>query len=500
MSEQPPVTEADVIVVGGGGSGLAAAAEAARLGRSVILLEKNPQTGGSTSWSVGSVTATNTPHQKRAGIQDTPQAHFEDLALHAGALAPRDNLRLRRILVDNTTDMLEWLMRLGVVFVGPMPEPPHRYPRMHNVVPNSKSFAYHLTRHCRELGVDIRVNASAIGLIEEDSRVVGVEATLRDGTRHAFRARGGVVLAAGDYSGASDLIGELAGVDVASVEAVNASSTGDGHRMARAVGATVLNGDIVHGPIMRFIPPTRSNFVQSLPPAKVLAQLIAWSMNVLPQWILRPFLMSFLTTALGPSPDLFKEGAILVNKRGERFTDELGKPASSVAGQPERIAYIVFDGAIAEEFEAWPYFVSTAPGVAYAYLEDYRRNRADIYHQADTLAGLAASMGVSADKLASTIAQYNDVDHGPRPALARKPYYALGPVKSYVVFTDGGLEVSERLEVLRSDGAIIPGLYAAGSTGQGGLLLEGHGHHLGWAFISGRIAGRNAAFDVPPKK
>ena len=27
---------------------------------------------------------------------------------------------LRRILVDNTTDMLEWLMGLGVVFVGPM--------------------------------------------------------------------------------------------------------------------------------------------------------------------------------------------------------------------------------------------------------------------------------------------------------------------------------------------------------------------------------------------
>ena len=72
-------------------------------------------------------------------------------------------------------------------------------------------------------------------------------------------------------------------------------------------------------------------------------------------------------------------------------------------------------------------------------------------------------------------------------------------MKSYVVFTDGGLRVSERLEVLRADGSVIPGLYAAGSAGQGGLLLEGHGHHLGWAFISGRIAGRNAALDVPPK-
>jgi succinate dehydrogenase/fumarate reductase flavoprotein subunit len=79
------------------------------------------------------------------------------------------------------------------------------------------------------------------------------------------------------------------------------------------------------------------------------------------------------------------------------------------------------------------------------------------------------------------------------------PFYALGPVKSYIVFTDGGLKVTERLEVARADGTVIPGLYAAGSAGQGGLLLEGHGHHLGWAFISGRIAGKNAAFEVSLK-
>jgi succinate dehydrogenase/fumarate reductase flavoprotein subunit len=187
-----------------------------------------------------------------------------------------------------------------------------------------------------------------------------------------------------------------------------------------------------------------------------------------------------------------------VNDRGERFTDELGKPAYDVAKQPDRLAYIVFDDAIAAKFEAWPYFVSTAPGVAYAYLKDYRRNRRDIYHQADTIPGVAASMRVPADRLVTMLNRYNGGERLDRPALSRN--YALGPVKSYVVFTDGGLKVSERLEVLRADGSVIPGLYAAGSTGQGGLLLEGHGHHLGWAFISGRIAGRNAAFEVPLKK
>src|SRR5512143_3042234 len=189
------MSEADVVVVGGGGAGLAAASEAARLGRSVILLEKNPHTGGSTSWSVGSVTATNTPHQQRAGIQDSPDEHFEDLALHAGPLALRDNLALRRMLVDHTTDMLDWLMSLGVVFVGPMPEPPHRYNRMHNVVPNSKSFAYHLTKHCRNLGVDIRLNTTTQKLVIENGRVVGVDAKLADGSTHQFRAKGGVILA-----------------------------------------------------------------------------------------------------------------------------------------------------------------------------------------------------------------------------------------------------------------------------------------------------------------
>ena len=101
-------------------------------------------------------------------------------------------------------------------------------------------------------------------------------------------------------------------------------------------------------------------------------------------------------------------------------------------------------------------------------------------------------MGVAQEALTRSLADYNSVRET-RPAIDQGPYYALGPVKSYVVFTDGGLKVTDRHEVARADGSVIPGLYAAGSTGQGGLLLEGHGHHLGWAFISGRLAGRNAA-------
>ena len=85
----------------------------------------------------------------------------------------------------------------------------------------------------------------------------------------------------------------------------------------------------------------------------------------------------------------------------------------------------------------------------------------------------------------------------PRPATgpysAPGPYVALGPARAVFVHNEGGLAVDHEHRVLGANDKPIAGLYAAGSTGQGGLLLKGHGHHLAWAFTSGRRAGRNAA-------
>ena len=134
---------------------------------------------------------TNSPHQQRRGIQDTPQAHFEDLELLAGQYAPRDNLLLRRILVESTTDMFEWLRGLGLVFAGPMPEPPHRVSRMHLVLPNSRAFPYYVGRHCRKLGVDIRLDTRVERLIVEGGRAAGVQARDADGASVEFRRAAG---------------------------------------------------------------------------------------------------------------------------------------------------------------------------------------------------------------------------------------------------------------------------------------------------------------------
>lgn len=247
--------QADVVVVGGGGAGLAAAAEARELGRSVILVEKEAKLGGSTAWSVGSISASRTPEQQSAGIVDHPDYHFEDLETLAGPLANRDNRDLRRLLVDNITQTLAWLRGMGLVFVGPNVEPPHRVARMHNVVPNSRAFPYLLGRYCRKLGVDIRLGATATRLVVDGARIGGVAVRWKDGSTSAIQARAGVVLAGGDFSASAEMKQQYAGPATAALEAVNPAATGEAIRLGLAAGARLVNGDIVRGPILRFVPP-----------------------------------------------------------------------------------------------------------------------------------------------------------------------------------------------------------------------------------------------------
>ncbi len=470
--------ETDVLVVGGGGSGLAAAVGAAEAGAKVTLLEKNPALGGSTAWSVGSITATGTAHQRAKGIEDDPAAHFEDLGKLAGPLANRDNLALRRLLVENAPETVRWLRAMGVEFIGPLEEPPHRKPRMHVVLPNSRAYIHRLSRRARALGVEIRLGARATRIVVDEGAAVGVEA-VAGGRAILFRARRGVVLAGGDYSGDAALKAAHVSDRLARTPAVNPTATGDCQRLVEAVGGEILNGDLALGPVLRFARPSRRPLTGRLPPWPALTKFMRWAMDRLPPGLIRPFVMSFMVTVLAPERSLFANGALLVSASGDPLADPAG-PGEAVAATADNSGWIVFDDAVARRFAAWPNFVSTAPGVAYAYLPDYRRARPDLCRQAPTPERLAARIGADPDRLGAAL-------------RGAPPFHALGPLHAYVVYTDGGVRVSEALEVLRADGAPIPGLYAAGSTGQGGLLLEGHGHHLGWAFTSGRLAGGRAA-------
>ncbi len=477
-----------------------AALSAARHGRTVCVLEKAPKLGGTTGMSVGTVAATGTRLQAAAGIDDGPDSHFEDMAKFAGPLANRDNPELRRILVQNVPETIEILCDLGIEFIGPLPEAPHSHPRLHAVLPHSRSFVYHLHKACRRLGVEIRTQCGVEELIGDAGKVTGV---IAGGRR--FTARRGVILTSGDFSsGSPEYKARHMTGPMLRLSGINPHATGDGQRLGEEIGAMVVNGDLAWGPELRFHAPPRPSLISRLPVNRWFARGLKFAMKALPEPVLRRILLGFVTTYLAPSPRLFAAGAILVNHEGDRFCDERDRPQDHFGEQTRQEAFIIVDDRIARLFAAWPNYVSTAPGVGFAYLPDYARTRADIYASAPTLAGLAGKIGVPPAALEQAVARANAEreEAGERgadalPALTQGPFHALGPARAWIVFADGGLAIDADFRVCNPARQPIRGLYAAGSAGQGGVLLEGHGHHLAWAFTSGRLAGRNAALAVP---
>jgi len=494
--------EYDVIVVGGGGSGLAAAMSAAECGAEVLLLEKQPHLGGATGIAVGSFTASGTALQQKAGIDDNPDDHEED----AAKFGPQDhqrrnNAQLRRFLLGHAADTLHWLMDMGLVFHGPNPEPPNRVPRMHNVVPNAKAYIAVFQTRLVRAGGTILVDAAAEELISDGGRVEGVVARI-GGQASRIRARRGVVLAAGDYANAPDMIARFRGQEFAAIEGINPYATGDGHRLVEQAGARMVNMDITYGPELRFIAPPGKGFEQLLPSKGLGMRLMGMMMPLVPKAVIHRRIKRLLVTWQHPEDSLLDNGAILVNRDGRRFADEKASPDReiAVAAQPEKIAYIVLDERLIDHYSRWPNFISTAPEIAYAYVADYLRLRPDVAIDARTLENLAAARGLPADGLHETVEQFNRYagDEQSDPfgrtgdsyPLSGDRWVLLGPVKAYFTTTEGGAAINEQMQVLDQQGQPIPGLYAVGQNGLGGQVLWGHGLHIAWAITSGRLVGR----------
>ena len=478
---------ADVVVVGGGGAGLAAAVSAATRGMRTFLLEKNPELGGTTRLAVGSFSAACTRLQRRAGIADSVDDFRADMEAFTGDLAGRDNPKLRSLLAAEAGVTLQWLEDLGVVFAGPFPEPPHRVSRMHNAIPGSHMYVAKLARAAQRAGVIIQTAATVDRLVTDGhGTVVGLDYT-RNSVRHHLSARRGIILATGDFSGNREMRKTF--LTPAAVAAIpcNPCSNGDGHRLARQVGAGWRNMDIVFGPHLRFAPGPKPVFANRLPHWSWLARLGADVLMRAPSWMLKRLVTPMLLTWMSPSDRIFREGAILVDLDGRRLN--AAKPGVSVAESREATGYIILNERIAGVFAKYPNFISTAPGIAYAYFPDYARTRPDIVHRAASVGELARKIAVTADQLRASV-----------EGLGGGVLFALGPVHAVLSKTEGSIAVDEQCRVLKEDGAPIDGLYAAGSAGQGGMPMKGHGLHLAWAMTSGRIAGEMVARRLPDRE
>jgi fumarate reductase flavoprotein subunit len=491
---------ADVLVIGGGGAGMSAAITAATSGASVIILEKCPAVGGSTAMSVGSFTAANTSYQYRAGVNDSVELFIEDMKVANGPFEERENKELRRILAENAGPTVEWLSSIGVQFLGPTPEPPYEKPRMHNVLPNSKAYRDALLRECKKRGVVIHTSMRVDRLLRNAvGEVIGARADGLD-----YFGRRGVVLATGDYSASSELKGKYVGEDAAKVPPVNPNNTGDGFILGAEVGGVMTQMDRLYEGL-RFAPSNRPDPIKMLPSSRGLSKLMRIVVERLPKNLLAYVIRGALTSWIGPNNTMYRAGAILVGTDGLRLANEDSDKlmARAVASTEANSGFMLFDAKVAQKFSAWPNPVSTFPGVAYAYVQDYKRFRPDVYHRADSLEELATRIGVDLANLRATVGRWNkqvatgaDADFGRQhlgEGLTQGPFYALGPMNAYVTLADGGLAVDTTLRVVTEDAMPIPGLWAAGSTGQGGLQLLNHGLHIGWAMVSGRLAGHHAA-------
>ncbi len=478
----------DVIVVGAGGSGLAAAVSCAEHHLTTVVLEACEQTGGTTGIAVGSFTAAGTTFQRKQGIVDTAEQHQIDLTEFAPAdIEARNNPTHRAFFVRHAADTIDWLQSHGIQFVGPAAEPPNTQPRMHNVVPGAKAYIARLQLAARKHGVEILPRATVEHLKTDGKRVTGVQYCNAAGDQHTLYAKHAVILAAGDYANNPALIKRFKGPGYENIDGINPNATGLGHLLAESVNAKLVNMDITYGPELRFIATARRPFQQWLPVTGPLAKLQNWIASLLPQWVFRKIIKRLLVTWQHPEDALFDHGAILINKHGERFCVEtdVEERNRAVSRQPDKQAYILLGPEQIARFSHWPHFVSTAPDIAYAYVDDYLRLRADITTRTDTLEELARTTGVPGECLIETARQ----SFGSRVG----PWVLLGPVKSYFTTTEGSPAVNQQLQVLDTDQKVIPGLYAVGQCGLNGMILWSHGCHIAWAMTSGRLVGASIA-------
>ena len=169
------------------------------------------------------------------------------------------------------------------------------------------------------------------------------------------------------------------------------------------------------------------------------------------------------------------EHGMVVDQAGRRFKDE-----TAIKG-PAR--YSSWGKAVAELPGASAALVLDAEGVAkipvfaFAPLE------------AETLAELAALLGVNAAALEKSAAESGRV--------SRAPFFAF-PIRPGIAFTCLGVRVDERARVIGPGGTPFPGLFAAGMIMAPNVLgtgyLAGCGMTIGAVF--GRIAGEEAARHV----
>lgn len=459
--------EADVVVVGYGAAGACAAIEAAESGADVLVLER-ASGGGGTSANAGGIIymGGGTPVQQACGYDDTPEEMYKFLM---AAVGPAPDAAKIRVFCDESVAHYHWLVAHGVPFkMSFSPEPgmesladdclnytggedAYPFDRIAKPAPRGHKPQFpaaaggflmqKLVAATERSGARFECDTRCQTLVvDHGARVVGVVAR-QDKQERLVRARRGVILAAGGFTMNPQMVARYVPLIAQCSHKIGTDGDdGRGIRMAMGAGA-----DVIH--------------------------------------------MDAAEVALPMTPPRRLMRGILVNRIGQRFINEdtyFGRFGQEGLFHQGGHVYLIVDSAV------------------------YERNLAgmEASHVEESVQALEESAGFPVGSLQATMEYYNRfAARGEDPLfhktptllqpLTHAPYAAIDcrPSKvAWATFTLGGVHTLPTGEVLNPDGAVIPGLYAAGRT-TCGICSWGYasGMSLGDGTFFGRKAGHSAA-------
>jgi tricarballylate dehydrogenase len=492
MSEALPQTT-DVIVVGAENAAFCAALAAAEHGVSVLVLERAPEeeAGGNSRFTAGAFRCVyDGVDDLRALMPDltdeevassdfgtyTEEKFYDDMGR---VTEYRTDPDLCEVLVTRSKATMRWMRDKGVRFAPIWGRQAYKIDGKFKFWGGLTVEAWgggpglvaSLTEIARKNKVTVAYGARAVSLIADDEGVKGVR------VKHAGKTVGVqarcVVLAAGGFQANAEMRTRYLGPgwELAKIRGAR-FNTGDGIRMALDIGA-MPTGNWSGG------------------------HAVGWDRNA----------PEFGDLSVG---DNFQKHSypwgIMINANGERFVDEgadfrnytYAKYGRVILMQPGQFAWQVFDAKIIPM------------------LRDEYRIKQVTKVRADTLEGLVEKLDdVDAAKALETIRAYNravmtDVPFDPNVKDGRgtrglaipktnwantidQPPFEAYAVTCGLTFTFGGLKIDTSARVLDTDGAVIPGLYAAGEL-VGGLFYFNYpgGTGLMNGAVFGKVAGTSA--------
>ncbi len=484
----------DVIVVGAGNAALCAALAASERVKRILVLERAPEaeSGGNSRYTAGLMrVAYNGVEDLKKVMPDLSEAEIarsdfgtytEDQFLDdMGRVTEyRCDPDLTEILVKKSLPTLEWMRAKGVRFTAAWGRQAFNIGGRFKfwggltleAVGGGPGLVQSLTSIAKKNGIEIWYEARALELIFDDDGVKGVRVK-RKGKTQVVNATAVVLAAGGFQADPEQRVRYLGpGWELAKVRGTR-FNTGDGIRMALAAGAAAAgNWSGCHA--------------------------VAWERNA----------PEFGDLAIG---DQFQKHSypwgVYLNAEGKRFVDEgadfrnytYAKYGRVILSQPGQFAWQVFDAKVKGQ------------------LRDEYRIKQVTKRVGNTLEELVSKLEDTNQAAAlEELRQYNaavqtDIAFNPNVKDGRctknlninKSNWAntldTPPFEAYAVtcgitFSFGGLKINTDAQVISSDGAPIPGLYAAGEL-VGGIFYFNYpgGTGLTNGAVFGKIAGTNAA-------